>query len=232
MEDLVTGRDLAGRLKPPVVLLDLDGTLLDSGDQVAEVAAFALNHLGLDGAPHEVLRRRTGESVEALFQEIADAKTRRTLIEIFRTRLAEIAGGRDQVMPGVFAGLRELRSKGWRLGVATNKPTRLAEAVLARSELLEMLDHVQGADGLAHKPAPDILLAASHALDGPAKWLVGDTTIDVLAGRSAGIGTIAVCGGSHTREELASVSPDVIVTDFGDAVAAILDRSGGRDELQ
>lgn len=208
------------------VLLDLDGTLLDSGEQVAEVAARTLASFGLVGADLATLQRRTGEPATALFQEVDDPTTRERLVIAFRADLAEVAGGRDQVMPDVFEGLRELRSQGWLLGVATNKPTALALAVLARSELFDLVDHVQGSDGLPHKPAPDVLWTAERSLGCRARWMVGDTTIDVLAGRNAGIATIAVTGGSHGVDELAAAAPDVLVHSFRDAIDTIIRESG------
>jgi phosphoglycolate phosphatase len=227
MEDLVGDLSLPADRTGPVVLLDLDGTLLDSGDQVAEIATFALHSLGLVGADHDTLKRRTGEPADSLFQEIADPQLRGRLVEVFRAQLAEVAGGPDQVMPGVREGLTQLRGRRCRVGVATNKPTSLARTVLARSELLDLIDHVQGADGMPHKPAPDLLLAASAALGEQAHWMVGDTSMDVLAGRRAGIATIAITGGSHGIEELRAARPDLLVDGFDEAVSEIIRHSGG-----
>ena len=209
------------------MLVDLDGTLLDSGDQVAEVASSVLRLTGVQGADHATLKRRTGESAASLFQEIADLDARNRLVGMFRERLMEVAGGPEQVMPGVVEGLSDLRNSGWRLAVATNKPTRLAVTVLARSRILHLVDHVQGSDDLPHKPAPDILLAAERRLGTRGKWMVGDTSMDVLSGKAAGTSTIGVCGGSHSMEELMASEPDAVVEEFSQAVAEILGDGGG-----
>src|SRR5690606_41318056 len=67
---------------------------------------------------------------------------------------------------------------------------------------------VQGADGFAHKPAPDVVLHAVRALDVPVRWMVGDSWLDVEAGRAAGLRTCAVTWGVSDADRLREARPD------------------------
>lgn len=126
--------------------------------------------------------------------------------------------------------LRALRSRGLRLGVATNDAEAPARAHLATAGLLEAFDFIAGSDsGHGGKPHPGMLLAfAGHcALDPASVAMVGDSRHDLLAGRAAGMRTVAVLTGLARADELAPLA-DAVLPDIGH-LPAWLDRLDRHD---
>ncbi len=97
--------------------------------------------------------------------------------------------------PGVRESLARLSARGMKLGVATNKPADLAQAIADALELQPLRGAVVGSDpGLALKPEPDLVSGTLEKLDVSASEavLVGDIAADVRAARSAGLPVIVV----------------------------------------
>lgn len=196
---------MAGQIR--AVLLDVDGTLLDSND--AHAAAWVdvgreFGHIiefgdvrrliGMGG--DKVLPRLTGLSETSE----PGARMLKRRGEIFRERY----------LPGVrtFAGARELlrrlRADGRRLVVATSASEDDLNALLAHGGLDELIDSATDSDDADEsKPAPDIVEAALRKTGQPAAHVVmlGDTPYDVTAARRAGVTIIALrCGGWKDHE--------------------------------
>jgi D-glycero-D-manno-heptose 1,7-bisphosphate phosphatase len=156
------------------------------------------------------------------------------------------------LLEGVGAALRRLREAGFLLVGVTNQPAAAkgrasrAELEAVQSRVLQLLaqegvrfdafriclHHPDGRDpelGVScdcRKPAPGMLLDAARELDIDlaASWIVGDTDVDVLAGRAAGVRTILVehPGSAHKRGR---ATPQLVATDLASAAGAILDTS-------
>jgi phosphoglycolate phosphatase-like HAD superfamily hydrolase len=111
------------------------------------------------------------------------------------------------VYPGVPEALAALEG---RKSTATTKQTWMARGVLEHFGLLEYFDHVQGTDGFAYKPAPDVVLASLAALGARPEecLLVGDAPSDMEAGRRAGVSICAVRYGYGAPSDLARFTPD------------------------
>jgi phosphoglycolate phosphatase len=103
-----------------------------------------------------------------------------------------------------------LPSLGGRKSTATIKTSATTRAVLEQFGLLQYFEHVQGTDGFAAKPAPDVILASLRALNVPPEscLLVGDSAADMEAGKRAGVHTCAVKWGYGDPQEMARWSPD------------------------
>ena len=189
------------------ILFDLDGTLVDSLPDIALAVnrmreSFALPPLpeatisGLVGSGIATLVRRAtaGEKVEP------DTALRRTR-DFYQAHPVE----KSRAYPGVPEGLRRLRECGFRLGVVTNKPREIAEAVLCKLDLMATLEAVVGDDGRHElKPAPDGCLRLLTQFDAVPEesWMVGDHWTDLEAGRRAGMRrALARWGVGDPREE-------------------------------
>jgi HAD superfamily hydrolase (TIGR01509 family) len=193
--------------KVRAVLLDVDGTLLDSNDahaaswvdvgrEFGHVIAFDEVRWLIGMGGDKVLPRLTG------LTERSEEGTR------ILQRRGEIF--RERYLPGVrtFARARELlarlRADGRRLVVATSASAQDLQALLAHGGLEELIDAATDADEAdASKPAPDIIEAALRKTGEPAEHvvLVGDTPYDVKAARRAGVAVIALrCGGWNDEE--------------------------------
>jgi len=191
------------RMKSPLprwLVLDLDGTLVDS---VPDLAA-ALNRClagrgrepGLGPLGQDAVRAMVGDGVKALVERgfracgaVADASD----IARFLVDYEAHAAVETRPYPGVPETLRLLRAAGWHLAVCTNKPVGAARALLTGLDLAAFFTTVGGGDSYAvRKPDPGHLLATLAEAHGVAARavMVGDHHNDIHAARGAGIACI------------------------------------------
>lgn len=187
---------------PRALLLDLDGTLIDSAPDIAHALNATLAELGREAVPAADVRSMIGNGIAALVDSALEATggipepplKDRALAEMTRRYGADPVA-RTLLLPGAQALLSTCRRFDIATACVTNKPVRMARAILAHFGLLGDLALVVGGDeGFARKPAPDGLLAAAAFLGVPsyAAWMVGDSTMDIRAARAAGMRMIAV----------------------------------------
>ena len=189
-------------------LFDIDGTLLDSAADIGAAVLGAFEKRGrADAVTQEFIRANIGLHLRATFADVFPEYTEEQMLELIKD-YREIYLGRNHqgtsVYPGVADGLAAL---GGKKGTATTKGSETTGKVLELFGLRRYIDHVQGTDGFPHKPAPDVILRSMAALDAtPAETLmVGDSLVDMEAGRAAGIKTCAVrygYGADRIPEEL------------------------------
>lgn len=202
-----------------MAIFDLDGTLVDSVEDIRLAANTVREQRGERILSSAEITPLIGHPAAMLFEDLTSDISE--MVRDFRKHLADISGTHTRVFPCVETILTTLRDLGWILAVATNKPSGLARTVLARTNLLEFFAIVQGADDLPPKPAPDIVLAALGPNPWPQAVMIGDTTMDVLAGRACGLLTVAVVSGSHSRTAIEESSPDIIVDSLCELLTAL-----------
>lgn len=205
------------------VIFDLDGTLVDSAPEIHEAAVAVCSAHGLSIPSLAYIREMTGSPPRLFFLEHgcgeADVELR---VAEFRANLALNAGDPRCVFPSVVPVLEQLQKYSIWMSLATTKPSDLAMSLLARYGLLSFFAHVQGTDQpLQHKPHPDILYACMENIsDGPVV-MVGDTTFDVEAAHNAGIDSIAISTGAHSRQRLAGAHPTFLCVSMEEVPALL-----------
>ena len=176
------------------VLIDLDGTLVDTAPDIVEAAARMLRELGAAPLPFKTVRSFIGNGVPTLVRRVlaasalATAANEQHAMDLFHRHYEDTNGRFGRVFPGVVAGLDALRSAGYRLGCVTNKPHLPTAALLASTALAPYFEVVIAGDTIAQmKPDPEPLLHACRLLDtDPALCvLVGDSHVDVAAALAA-----------------------------------------------
>lgn len=186
---------------PPLVLFDLDGTLLDSAPDF--VATIAVLRARRDAPPMPVAQLRphvsrgTRAMLLAAFPQL-DGAAREALVpsflEVYRGQLGKHGGPFD----GIEALLAAIESAGSRWGIVTNKPEWLAQALLPLLGWQLRCAVLVGGDTLAvRKPDPQPLLHAAQALGiaaGDCAY-VGDDAGDIIAARAAGMASVAATWG-------------------------------------
>ncbi len=209
-------------MKYELVIFDLDGTLLDTLDDLAAAADHALVGAGFPARSKEEVRRLIGNGVTRLIRGAVPEGTpdeicRRVLAD-YRAYYAAHVNVRTRPFPGVPELLRVLRESGVRAAVNTNKPDAAARA-LCRAHFGDWIDPVLGERAeIPKKPAPDgaryilgaLGVAAERAL------YVGDGDTDLLTARNAGLDAAWVSWGYRRADELGDL---LIPRAFDDADA-------------
>ena len=198
----------------PVVLFDLDGTLIDSGRMI--VASFkhaARSVLGVD-VSDEWIRASVGGPGLVAQMRLLDATRVEDLVQAYREH-NEPLHAELEACSGIEDVLAGLRAEGRRLGVVTAKRQATIRLAFDALELHGLFDVVVGADDTErHKPHPEPILHALERLGASAEEAayVGDSPFDVRAAKAAGVYAVAVTwGGIHSRERLAAEEPDALV---------------------
>jgi HAD superfamily hydrolase (TIGR01509 family) len=201
----------------PVYLFDIDGTLLDSAQDICGAVQQTLDTVP-DCPPvtYEFLKSYIGRHLFDLFGDVFPGAPQSRLDELllqYRQFYPARGHSLTSIYPGVAEGLAAL---GGRKGTATTKGSPTTRAVLEQFGLLPFFDHVQGTDGFPCKPAPDVIFTALKGLGAKTEdcLFVGDSPADMEAGHRAGVKTCAVTYGYGKREALAAFQPDYWVDDL------------------
>ncbi len=198
----------------PVVLFDLDGTVVDSGAIILASMRHAMREvLGSEHSDHELMEAVGGPGLEAQMAAFAPDRIDE-LVSVYRAHNEPL---HDELVActGMEEVLVRLHAEGRRLGIVTAKRRSTVELAFANVPLAHLFETVVGGDETArHKPDPEpLLLAAERMAADPAQTAyVGDSPFDVGAAKAAGMFAVAVTwGGIHDRARLEPAEPDAIV---------------------
>ena len=178
------------------VILDLDGTLVDSGPDLTDAMNTVLADEGLPRLPEATVRHLVGDGARALLRRgheadgrpFPDGEAGDALVARFIDHYRDHLTARTRPFPGTEACLHRLAGAGAALAVCTNKPHALAVGVLEGLGLMGRFAEVLGRDSLpAFKPDPEPLLEILRRTGRARGVMVGDTMTDVTAGRAAGM---------------------------------------------
>jgi pyrophosphatase PpaX len=189
----------------PVVLFDLDGTVVDSGGIIlASMRHAARIVLGRDFSDDELLVNVGGPGLEAQMEALGPGRSAE-LVRVYREHnepLHETLAGFN----GIDATLEALRDRGQRLGIVTAKRRATVDLAFAQLPLAHLFETIVGGDETErHKPDPAPLQLALERLaaDPSDAAYVGDSPYDMQAARAGGLFAVGVTwGGIHGREAL------------------------------
>lgn len=218
---------------PQAVLLDLDGTLVDSAPELALAVNEVRSAFGLRRAHVESVRDWVGEGVDVLLQRAlseaadleSDADARRSARATFDDAYARVLGTRAVLYPDVAEGLERLHRAEVALACVTNKPEKFASELLAALEILGCMDLVVGGDTTgALKPDPLPVQFAAKTLGASVGTclLIGDSGVDIATARNAGCPVWCVRSGYDGGQPVDSLGADTVFDGFGDVVDALL----------
>lgn len=208
------------------VLCDLDGTLVDSSQDITAAFRFALTQTCAGDLPSVInIAQHIGKPLAQMTIELGYRLSPAQLDHFLNTYRAyyNLHGVcNTHAYPGVHETLRSLSSTTF--GVVTTKSPHHAQAALHVLNMASFFCHVQGTTpDLRPKPAPDTVLAALQTLqcDPQTTLMVGDTSADIEAGRAAGIKTCAVTYGFGNPQALQRAAPDYCITCFADLIKIV-----------
>lgn len=203
-----------------LIIFDLDGTLLDTVEDLGNATNYALRALGFPEHPMEAYKIYCGRGIYNMFRDALPAgqATEENVARMAALFLPEYDAHKcDRTLPypGIPEMLDRLHAEGIRFALASNKyqdgAEKLVEHFFGKYGFVKVLGQ---REGLPIKPDPAIVRQAMEAMPGIRKEevvYVGDTNTDMHTGLNAGVRTVGVLWGFRTREELAACGPWKIV---------------------
>ena len=207
---------------PKMVLIDLDGTLVDSAPDLAFCVDATLKQLGLPPQGLEQVRDWVGNGVEKLMRRALsgdidgapdEALLKRAMpvfLKLYEHNLAQ----RSRLYPGIREGIALLKAQGILLGCVTNKIARFTEPLLKQLGVRDEFGIVVSGDTLAEKkphPAPLLHAAQFFNVAPHESLMVGDSVHDVEAARAAGFQVACVSYGYNHGADIRAAHPDAVI---------------------
>lgn len=197
-------------------IFDLDGTLLDTLYDLTDSVNYVLEKNGYDKKTLEQIRQYVGNGVRKLIDRClpdeAD-ETRERLLGEFTRHYRENMTNRTAPYPGIMQALKELKAKGYRVAIVSNKFDAAVKG-LAKLYFDGIVDEAVGeSEKVRKKPAPDSVIKAMEILGCERAVYIGDSDVDVYTAHNAGLKCIGVTWGFRDEELLISTGADFIAHD-------------------
>jgi phosphoglycolate phosphatase len=208
------------------LLFDLDGTLVDSRRTIVDSIRYALQKTGPVSASAGDVESLIGKPLLDIFTGHYGLDSDRALqaIDIYRDYYDSLKQAGTTVYEGVREGLAELNSGGYRLFLATVKPTRIAEKVLADLDLRVHFHGVAGASMGPERRKKTAIIAfalSEYGLDPASSLMIGDRDQDLDGARENGLPAIAVSWGFGGTEEFERARPAYRADRFEDVLSLL-----------
>lgn len=208
--------------KPAMVLIDVDGTLVDSVPDLAYCVDEMLKQLDMPVRGEERVRHWVGNGVERLVRRALinqldgepDEALFQKALPVFEALYAENTSRRSCLYPGVKEALEFLRSTGVHIGCVTNKASQFTLPILADLGVKDYFEIVICGDTLAKKkpdPLPLLHAAEQMGVAPEQSLMLGDSMSDVKAARAAGFDIVCMSYGYNHGEDIRDYHPDAVV---------------------
>jgi phosphoglycolate phosphatase len=225
-------RKPVGLLPVKAVMIDLDGTLLDTIPDLAVAANAMLRELQRPALDPALIRTFVGKGIPNLVKRTlsgdidgdADPALFERALPIYERCYAEVNGRHTTVYAGVLEGLQRLSAAGFALGCVTNKAMRFTEPLLKQMDLAHFFSEVVAGDTLAKKkpdPAPLLYAAARFGVSPKDMLMIGDSLNDAQAARAAGCPVFCVDYGYNEGHDVRELDVDAIVGSLVEAADLI-----------
>ena len=214
----------------PVLVLDLDGTLVDSKPDLVAAINVAITSVGLSKITSSAIGETVGQGARAMIarahevqnQSIEQEKFERIFVT-FQDYYYNNVSNYSKPYSGVQAALNKFANNGWVLAVCTNKPENLAKALLSSLDMDAQFAAICGSDTFANrKPHPEHILKTIQMAKGRVfgSIMVGDTATDINAAINSGIPSIAVDFG-YSAEPVSTLGANQVISHFDDLWATV-----------
>ncbi len=218
--------------KPKMVLIDVDGTLVDSVPDLAYCVDEMMKQLGMPVHGEAKVREWVGNGVERLVRRALigqlDGEPDEALFDkaypIFMQLYAENTSKRSQLYPGVREGLAWLRQAGYKLGCVTNKAAQFTEPLLKDLGIYDVFGIVISGDTLERKkpdPMPLLHAADFFGVEPADALMIGDSVSDVKAARAAGFQIICMSYGYNHGVDIREANPDVVIDSMAELASVL-----------
>jgi phosphoglycolate phosphatase len=214
------------------VLLDLDGTLVDSQPGILASCMAALRALGHEPAEIPDIKRVIGPPLEDvlqfLLQPYGDHRIGEAVLA-YRQHYGEIGLFGSQLYPGIGASLKAMQQAGLRIYLATSKRETFARCILEHLGLAPYFEGIHGSvpgGELDHKPELLAHILSEHGISPAHSLMVGDRRHDISGAHAVGMRGLGVLWGYGTRDELETAGADQLVESTDDLARTVLSMCG------
>ncbi|TDY04251.1 phosphoglycolate phosphatase [Thiohalophilus thiocyanatoxydans] len=208
--------------KPEMILIDVDGTLVDSVPDLAYCANEMMKRLGMPEPGEPKVREWVGNGVERLVRRTLigqlDGEPDDALFDkaypVYLELYAENTSKRSKPYPGVKEGLEYLKQAGYRLGCVTNKAEQFTVPLLKAFGLYDYFEIVVSGDTLPKKkpdPQPLLHVAEFFGVEPSQALMIGDSVSDVTAARAAGFQIVCMSYGYNHGVDIREANPDAVI---------------------
>ncbi len=202
-----------------LLIFDLDGTLVNTLEDITASVNHTLAHLGKDSIPQDAVRKYVGDGINALLIRALGGKAERIdeAVAAYKDHHRRNLVVHSSLYPAVHEVLEHF--KALPMAVISNKTMEFVGPLIERLGIARYFKIIIGADsGLPLKPAPDSVrkIMSDLGVSKEQAVIVGDGTTDVRAGKAAGIITCSVTYGFRSEEELSKAGPDYIIRTISD----------------
>lgn len=217
-------------MKYKTILLDLDGTLMDSGEGIMKSAQYALSRMGVKVDDWQSLRFFVGPPLEDSFIDFYGFSKEKAHEAVMAYRERYFTTGMLEQKPydGVMEFLATLKGMKLTLCLATSKMVKQSQFALEHFGLGKYIEHIFARDnaGLLHTKA-DVINSGLEALDIQDKssvLMVGDRKFDINGAKECGLDSAAVLYGYGNNKEFEEAGATYICKDFDDIIKVIKDK--------
>jgi len=210
------------KFNPKLIMIDVDGTLVDSVPDLAYCVDETMKIIGRDTWGEAKVRHWVGNGVPKLVERSLTGELEGTIDQtaydeaypIFLDLYAKNTSGRSCLYDGVKEGLAHLKAQGYTVGCVTNKAEQFTHPLLKDLGIFDEFEIVISGDTLEKKkpdPLP-LLHAAKHfGIDPQDSLMLGDSISDVKASRAAGFDIICMSYGYNHGEDIRNANPDLVI---------------------
>lgn len=203
-----------------LIIFDLDGTLIDSKEDIANSVNYMLSELGLNRLENETIYSYVGKGVPRLVERALSKENLDKFdkaLSLFKEHYSEHLLDITTLYPNVIDTLNHYKSK--KKALVTNKDERYTFPILNELDISDYFEIILCGDSMNNKkphPEPINSVIDKLKIDKKQSVIVGDGNADITAGKNAEIFTCGVTYGFGSREELESANADIIIEDIID----------------
>ena len=215
-------------MKYDAIFFDLDGTVVDSLQDIVDAVNHTMRHFHLPEYTPEALKPHLGWGVGHLMRSIlpdhTDAQLEAVLAH-YRPYYARHAGDKTRPFDGILPMMARLKADGLALAILSNKPDAAVQPITERYFADLVCLSVGEREGVRRKPEPDMVADAARQLGIPLGrcLYVGDSEVDIDTAKNTGIDCVCVTWGFRTREQLTRAGAKHII-DAPEDLAAFVER--------
>ncbi|HKN48498.1 MAG TPA: HAD-IA family hydrolase [Candidatus Polarisedimenticolia bacterium] len=206
------------------LIFDFDGTLIDSYEAITESLNRVRASFSMPPYDAAAVKTMVGHGLEHLIENAIGPQRIEEGVKLFRQTYSTLCEKKTSILPQVKETLEELDRRGYRMGIATNKPSYFARDILKALEMEHLFAEVLGPNDVERpKPDPEMLeiIMMRIGLAPDEVVYVGDMLLDIEVARRAGVAAYAIPTGSATREALLNGRPDRLLHRFSDLLTIL-----------